>query len=54
MMESTIYRKIAELIDRELVGVRRFGRPPEQVLENLVEGLLYQASVIEQSRGNDK
>ena len=52
-MESTIYRKLAELIDRELEGVRRFGRPLEEVLYNLAENLLYEASQIEQSRGND-
>lgn len=53
-MESTIYRKLAELIDRELGEVLVFGRPLEQVLQNLAGGLLHEASVIEQSRGNDE
>lgn len=53
-MESNTYRKLAEIIDVERERVQRFGTPLEQVLENLVERLTYEASDIEQSRRNDK
>ena len=53
-MENKVYRKLAELIERELEGVRRFGRPMEQVLENIADSLQYEASLIEESRENDE
>jgi hypothetical protein len=53
-MEKEIYRKIAAILETEMVRVRKFDTPLEHVLENLADRFIYEASLIEQSRGNDQ
>lgn len=53
-MEASVYRNLAALIRHEMYAVVRFERPLDQVLENLADKLLCEASQIEQSKGNDK
>lgn len=43
-MDSQIYLNIARMLTVELRNVRKFERPLDQVLENLIDALEYEAA----------
>lgn len=52
-MGSEVYLKIANMLKVELRNVQKFGRPLDQVLENLIDALEYEATQAEEEKKKD-